>query len=51
MKLTHHLTMLSAAAVVLTGTLASAAITDVDSALIEERVWNDFPDRLGADLS
>ncbi len=44
MKLTHHLTMLSAAAVVLTGTLASAAITDVDSALIETRIWNDYPD-------
>lgn len=31
------------AAITLSGAMASAAITDVDSVLIEERVFNDFP--------
>lgn len=31
------------AAITLSAAVASGAITDVDSVLIEERVWNDFP--------
>jgi PEP-CTERM motif-containing protein len=44
MRLTRALLLMPVAAITLSGAVASGAITDVDSVLIEERVWNDYPD-------
>jgi len=44
MRLASTLLLMPVAAIALSGAVASGAITDVDSVLIEERIWNDFPD-------